>query len=83
MEADDAKNRRAIPIARIEPFTFGLVGTLGVLVALLIGSIVGQLATVLIYIGVALFLSLGLDPIVSFIERKLPARPRSRSWSSQ
>ncbi len=72
VEAEDAKNRRAIPIARIEPFTFGLVGTLGVLVALLIGSIVGQLATVLIYIGVALFLSLGLDPVVSFIERKLP-----------
>ncbi|WP_053386643.1 AI-2E family transporter [Leucobacter japonicus] len=58
--------------ARINPFTFGLLGALGVLVALLIGSIVGQLATVLVYVGVALFLSLGLDPIVSFIERKLP-----------
>ena len=58
--------------ARINPFTFGLLGALGVLVALLIGSIVGQLGTVLVYVGVALFLSLGLDPIVSFIERKLP-----------
>ncbi len=57
---------------KINPFTFGLVGTLGVLVALLIGAVIGQLATVLIYIGVALFLSLGLDPIVSFLERKLP-----------
>ncbi|WP_341872870.1 AI-2E family transporter [Leucobacter insecticola] len=57
---------------RINPFTFGLLGALGVLVALLIGSIIGQLATVLVYVGVALFLSLGLDPIVSFIERKLP-----------
>ena len=57
---------------RIEPFTFGLVGALGVLVALLIGSIVGQLSTVLVYIGIALFLALGLDPIVSLIERKLP-----------
>ncbi len=57
---------------RIRPFSFGLVGTLGVMVALLIGAIVGQLATVLIYIGVALFLALGLDPIVRFIERKLP-----------
>lgn len=59
-------------VNRIEPFTFGLVGALGVLVALLIGTIVGQLATVLIYIGVALFLALGLDPIVAFLERKMP-----------
>lgn len=57
---------------RIEPFTFGLVGALGVLVALLIGAIVGQLATVLIYVGVALFLSLGLDPIVVFLEKRMP-----------
>jgi len=62
----------AVAIPRVRPFAFGLVGTLGVLVALLIGSIIGQLATVLIYIGVALFLALGLDPIVAFIERKLP-----------
>ncbi|GAA4785855.1 AI-2E family transporter [Microbacterium gilvum] len=57
---------------RIRPFTFGLFGALGVLVALLIGSIVGQLATVLVYVGIALFLSLGLDPVVSFLERRLP-----------
>ncbi len=57
---------------RLSPFKVGLFGTLGVLVALLIGAIVGHLATVLIYIGVALFLSLGLDPVVSLLERKLP-----------
>lgn len=57
---------------KIEPFTFGLVGALGILVALLIGAIVGQLSTVLVYIGIALFLALGLDPIVRLIERKLP-----------
>ncbi|WP_336660902.1 AI-2E family transporter [Leucobacter sp. USHLN153] len=58
--------------ARINPFTFGLLGALGVLVALLIGSIVGQLGTVLVYVGVALFLSLGFDPVVSRIEGTLP-----------
>lgn len=57
---------------RISPFRFGLIGALGVLVALLIGSIVGQLATVLVYIGIALFLALGLDPIVALLERRLP-----------
>lgn len=58
--------------ARANPFMFGLLGALGVLVALVIGGIVNQLATVLVYIGVALFLALGLDPIVRFIERRLP-----------
>lgn len=62
----------AARIGRINPFTFGLLGGLGVLISLLIGSIAGHLSTVLVYIGVALFLSLGLDPIVTFIERKLP-----------
>ncbi len=62
----------AAAIARINPFMFGLLGALGVLVALTLGGIVNQLATVLVYIGVAIFLALGLDPIVSFIERKLP-----------
>ena len=57
---------------RISPFTFGLFGALGVLVALLIGTIVGRLSTVLVYIGIALFLALGLDPIVRRIERRLP-----------
>src|SRR5690606_33675855 len=40
--------------------------------ALLIGSMVGQLATVLVYIGIALFLALGLDPIVALLERRIP-----------
>ncbi|MFJ4175791.1 AI-2E family transporter [Microbacterium sp. NPDC089696] len=62
----------AAAIARINPFTFGLLGALGVLVALLLGAVVNQLATVLVYIGVALFLALGLDPIVTWIEKKLP-----------
>ena len=62
----------AAAIARINPFMYGLLGALGVLVALMLGGIVNQLATVLVYIGVAIFLALGLDPIVSFLERKLP-----------
>ena len=57
-------------VTRINPFVFGLLGALGVLVALTIGGIVTQLATVLVYIGFAVFLALGLDPIVSFLERR-------------
>ena len=54
-------------------FRIGLLGGLGVLTALLIGGAVITLASVLTYIGFALFLALGLDPIVRFLEsKKLP-----------
>lgn len=52
------------------PFRLGLLAGLGVLVALLIGSMIGQLATILTYVGAALFLALGLDPLVSALERR-------------
>jgi predicted PurR-regulated permease PerM len=52
------------------PFRTALVATLGVgLGIMLIGSL-QSLSTILLYIGTALFLSLGLDPIVSFLERR-------------
>ncbi len=60
----------AAAIARINPFVFGLFGALGVLVALTLGGILTQLATVLVYIGFAVFLALGLDPIVTALERR-------------
>jgi predicted PurR-regulated permease PerM len=51
------------------PFRLGLFGGLGVLVAVTIGAVVGELATVLTYVGAALFLALGLDPLVSWLEK--------------
>jgi predicted PurR-regulated permease PerM len=57
---------------RVNAFRIGFMGALGVLIALLAGVIVQQLSTVLVYIGVALFLSLGIDPLVSFLERFIP-----------
>jgi predicted PurR-regulated permease PerM len=54
-------------------FRTGLVATLGVLLALAIGSAVLQLATILTYVLAAVFLALGLDPLVSQLERlRLP-----------
>jgi predicted PurR-regulated permease PerM len=50
-------------------FRLGLFGGLGVIVAIAIGAAVGSLATVLTYVGAALFLALGLDPLVSFLAR--------------
>jgi predicted PurR-regulated permease PerM len=51
-------------------FRLGLIGTLGVGLGLLILFSVVQLSTILTYIGAALFLALGLDPVVSGLERR-------------
>jgi len=57
------------------PYRIGLLGGLGVLTALLIGGALTSLSTILTYIGVALFLALGLDPLVTFLEKHKVKRP--------
>ena len=57
------------------PFRLGLLAGLGVLVALLIGSAVGDLSTILTYLGAAIFLALGLDPLVTWLEKHHVKRP--------
>ncbi|MBN9176243.1 MAG: AI-2E family transporter [Microbacterium sp.] len=52
------------------PFRTALIATLGVGVGILLISSVQSLSTVLLYVGTALFLALGLDPAVSWLERK-------------
>lgn len=55
------------------PFRTALVATLGVGVGILLITSIQSLSTILLYVGTALFLSLGLDPLVSWLERrKLP-----------
>ena len=56
-------------------FRIGLFGGLGVLVAVAIGNGLVTLATILTYVGAALFLALGVDPAVSFLERHKVPRP--------
>jgi putative heme transporter len=58
------------PEVKIRAFRIGFVGALGVLLALLLGSILGQLGTVILYVALALFLALGLDPVVSWLQRR-------------
>lgn len=52
------------------PFVFGFLVTLGGLAAVVIGVALSNLSTVLIYIALALFAALGLDPAVRFLERR-------------
>lgn len=51
------------------PFATGFVVTLGVLSAILLGFALKSLSTVIIYVVLALFVALGLDPIVRRLER--------------
>ncbi|GAB2974248.1 AI-2E family transporter [Frigoribacterium salinisoli] len=53
-----------------DPFRLGLLAGLGVLTALVIGGAVGQLSTILTYVGASLFIALGLDPVVSWLEQR-------------
>ncbi|KAA9110697.1 AI-2E family transporter [Microbacterium rhizomatis] len=52
------------------PFGVAFVATLGVGLGLLFISSVTTLSTILLYVGTALFVSLGLEPIVAFLERR-------------
>src|SRR5918993_3122032 len=55
------------------PFRVAFLATLGVGLGLVLISSIQTLSTILLYVGTALFLSLGLDPIVAWLERrKLP-----------
>ncbi|MDO4240994.1 MAG: AI-2E family transporter [Microbacteriaceae bacterium] len=57
-------------IRLISLFQLGFVTTLGVLAALLFGNLIAQASAVLTYIGGALFIALGLDPAVRFMEKR-------------
>jgi predicted PurR-regulated permease PerM len=52
-------------------FQFGLLGGLGVLTALAIGNAFVTLASVVTYVALAVFIALGLEPVVKAIEHRL------------
>ncbi|WP_363353785.1 AI-2E family transporter [Microbacterium sp. LMI12-1-1.1] len=52
------------------PLTIGFVATLGVLGALIVGVALGSITTLLLQIALAMFVALGLDPIVRTLERR-------------
>lgn len=59
----------------INSFQIGLLGGLGVLAALVIGGAVVQTAHILTYIVAALFIALGLEPLIQFLVRLNLKRP--------
>ncbi|GAA3752309.1 AI-2E family transporter [Microbacterium kribbense] len=58
------------------PFGVGFALTLGGLLAFVLGLAVANLSTVIIYVALALFIALGLEPLVRMLER----RDVSRTW---
>ncbi|MHA3683808.1 AI-2E family transporter [Leucobacter sp. HY1910] len=68
-QAEQAQSRTREFVIR-SPFQLGFTVTLGVLVAILFGSMVGKLSTIIMYVAAALFISLGLDPVVRMLERR-------------
>src|SRR6478609_5726131 len=65
------------PVSRHTPFYRGFVGALGVLVALAFGYAVRQMSSVIVLVLIAVFLAVGLNPIVEFAIR----RGMKRGWA--
>lgn len=66
----DALRATRVPWLRSGPFAIGFVGTIGVLLALLLGAAVSQLAYTITLIFLATFIALGLYPVVTRLERR-------------
>jgi predicted PurR-regulated permease PerM len=66
-------NGRGRSVTLNRAFSVAFTGTLGVGLAIALMTALQSVATVIIYIGLALFLALGLEPIVQWlVERKIP-----------
>ncbi|MHA7238363.1 AI-2E family transporter [Arthrobacter sp. TMS1-12-1] len=63
------------PSMRSHPIHFGFMMSVGVGLALLAFFIITNVGQLLVWIGAALFIALGLDPIVRWLETKYVPRP--------
>ncbi|HTW10335.1 MAG TPA: AI-2E family transporter [Acidimicrobiales bacterium] len=61
-----AARRLGRPFDRQSPFVVGFVATIGVLIALALGAAVYSVRSTLVLVFLALFLAVGLEPVVAF-----------------
>jgi len=67
---EERPRRFASVLAALDhPLATGFLVTIGVIGALVLGSAIGSISTILVYIILAMFLAVGLDPIVRMLER--------------
>ena len=57
-------------ISLANAFEIGFLGGLGVLVAIMVGQSFTALATIITYMTAAIFIALGLDPLVRVLEKR-------------
>ncbi len=76
-KARTTRNAHGGTATRITPLRWGFVTTLGVLMAILLGIAVFNLRSIFFTIFAALFISVGLDPLVRWFQR----RGIKRAWA--
>src|SRR3984957_13100653 len=76
-ETDESLGGLGRPFNHRSPFFIGLTGTFGVAIAYVIARGIADVASVLVIIGLALFIAIGLNPIIEFLIN----RGRSRDLS--
>lgn len=71
------KNRHPIltALSTRNSFAIGFLGTLGVLVALLLGGMINDSFVVITYVAAGLFLAMGLEPLIRLLGRARIPRP--------
>ncbi len=69
-ETDESLGTLGRPLDRRNPFFIGLTGALGVGVAYLLFRCLSDVTSVLVIVGVALFIAIGLNPIIEFLLSK-------------
>lgn len=74
--ATRASRPRSIHITVTRPLLFGFALVLGGLGAFVLGVAASSVATILIYIAIALFVALGLDPVIRWLEAHRVSRTR-------
>ncbi|MCW2756196.1 MAG: rane protein [Marmoricola sp.] len=68
-EVPEGFDLRLDPLNRHSAFYVGFVGAIGVLTAWTLVQVLGQLSQVLLFLVVAIFLALGLNPLVEWLMR--------------
>lgn len=66
-ESDESLGTLGRPFDRRNPFFVGLAGAFGVAVAYVIFRGIADVASVLIIVGLALFIAVGLNPVIDFL----------------
>jgi len=77
LQSGEAVPSRTFWASLNHPFAVGFFVTAGALVAIVLGLAISNLSTVIIYVVFAMFAALGLNPLVSMLER----HNVQRSWS--